>query len=314
MSTYSQNAGVEELTLKFRPSEGVLRSPRSANSNDDVSCVVPGNVGVDVAHRRDERMVGGNKAEAAGLNLRTGSIYMIRNKVNGKKYVGQTIQRVIDRVRKHRSQGETNYCRVLKAAILKHGWDSFEWSVLEAGVPASQMDAREIAMIDEHESRVPSGYNLQGGGNARGEWSAESKELHKVAVQQWAGSLESRQRKSDIWNDVEFRDRSCEQRKSTQNTLENVQSRQRTWDAKRMQKLESIECPEQRAKFWQICRSQAKQGASRAIRRGAYERDPTKEFHARWGTEEEWKQWVKDGLTRRTSWMPFCKSQAHGQM
>lgn len=53
----------------------------------------------------------------------TGSIYLIINKLNNKKYVGQTIQGVEKRFSQHSSKSD---CPKLYNAIKKYGKDAFK--------------------------------------------------------------------------------------------------------------------------------------------------------------------------------------------
>ena len=95
-----------------------------------------------------------------------GWIYIIRNKVNGKCYIGQTIQKKPNNrwvQHKYRPHG------LLKPAFEKYGVDSFEFSTIceiqEGDSWRETLDAREIFEIKERNTLTPNGYNLQTGGN-----------------------------------------------------------------------------------------------------------------------------------------------------
>ena len=61
-----------------------------------------------------------------------GYIYMIRNKENGRVYVGKTMNRVKERVQRHfREALTTNNSNELAKEIRKYGIESFEFDVLE---------------------------------------------------------------------------------------------------------------------------------------------------------------------------------------
>jgi group I intron endonuclease len=93
-----------------------------------------------------------------------GTIYLIRNKLTGKKYVGQTRYSLSKRWRNHCHS--SSGCRVLKRAIAKYGVRSFEMSVLESQVPQEKLDERERHWIGKLRTKVPVGYNLLEGGNS----------------------------------------------------------------------------------------------------------------------------------------------------
>jgi group I intron endonuclease len=92
-----------------------------------------------------------------------GWIYLIKNKVNGKCYVGQTRQKKVEsRWAYHRNAHVTN-TSYLANAIRAHGWESFETAVI-CEIPNEELDDREILEIRERNTLAPNGYNLDGGG------------------------------------------------------------------------------------------------------------------------------------------------------
>src|ERR1700734_1091413 len=89
---------------------------------------------------------------------RTG-VYLIRNKVNDKKYVGSASRSFEQRWRLHRNQlnrGDHVICH-LQASWLKYGQDAFEFTVLEYCNP-EQCTQREQYWMD-HYDVFKSGYN-----------------------------------------------------------------------------------------------------------------------------------------------------------
>lgn len=98
-------------------------------------------------------------------------IYCYTNKVNGKKYVGQSI----DLARRRRKMCY-RFSSMFSHAIEKYGKDSFEYEVLEY-CDVSALDAREEFWIKELKTFPPSlgfGYNLTSGGGHQ-EISAETR-------------------------------------------------------------------------------------------------------------------------------------------
>lgn len=90
-------------------------------------------------------------------------IYCYTNKINGKKYVGQTCHTLEERA------GKDGCHYVIKNgafgnAIQKYGWDSFIPEVLEDGLSLEEANDREEYWIRELDTLVPNGYNLAGGG------------------------------------------------------------------------------------------------------------------------------------------------------
>lgn len=93
----------------------------------------------------------------------TGLIYSITCKVNGKRYVGQTIKKESERWREHIKESKTQSHRPLYRAINKYGPGMFTIRVLEDNIDYDNLSDREIYWIEQFDS-YNSGYNLTTGG------------------------------------------------------------------------------------------------------------------------------------------------------
>jgi group I intron endonuclease len=95
------------------------------------------------------------------------AVYKITNTINGKGYVGQTVNSIRDRFRTHCSPCSEGKCPALWAAIQNYGKDKFTVELLwsDPGCDAAVLDAKEIEMIAEHNTLAPNGYNLMDGGH-----------------------------------------------------------------------------------------------------------------------------------------------------
>lgn len=94
-------------------------------------------------------------------------IYKITNKINGKCYIGQSID-IHDRWIKHRSRpfqvNDNAYDTYLYRAIRKYGLDNFTFEVLEE-CSYEELNEREIYYIDFYNSHyTKNGYNMTFGG------------------------------------------------------------------------------------------------------------------------------------------------------
>ena len=87
-----------------------------------------------------------------------GIIYCYKNKVNGKCYVGQTVNPAL-RMIQHISASSS--CPAFHGAIEKYGIDNFEYSVLHTEKTKEEMDSLERVEIERHNSLVPFGYNIK---------------------------------------------------------------------------------------------------------------------------------------------------------
>ncbi len=91
------------------------------------------------------------------------TIYMHKNKINNKVYIGQTIQKP----EKRWKNGKTyKTCSYFHAAIQKYGWDNFEHIILEQDeMTSEEANEREQYYINLYDALNPKkGYNLVPGG------------------------------------------------------------------------------------------------------------------------------------------------------
>lgn len=89
------------------------------------------------------------------------------NKINNKKYVGITSQKVENRWSNGKGYQENTYFR---NAVDKYGWDSFEHLILFTGLNKDKANNYEILLIELFQSNNrDKGYNLtSGGGGIKG--------------------------------------------------------------------------------------------------------------------------------------------------
>jgi len=106
-----------------------------------------------------------------------GYIYMLKNKKNGKIYIGQTIRSIERRFKEH--QYKKSGCIAIYKAIQKHGWYTFEKDYYEC--PDEDLDFDEELLVREMGTLAPNGYNLREGGGSRGKHSEESKQKNREA-------------------------------------------------------------------------------------------------------------------------------------
>jgi group I intron endonuclease len=114
----------------------------------------------------------------------TGIIYCYTNKINGKKYIGQTINTMAIRAKSDGSGYSTKH--KFGRAIAKYGWDNFEGEVLEsvetdACSLKEQLDTLECFYISKFDT-YKNGYNSTPGGSGKGKFvSVETRERIRQA-------------------------------------------------------------------------------------------------------------------------------------
>lgn len=88
--------------------------------------------------------------------MKYGIIYKITNKVNGKVYIGKTVQTFKQRVKAHKYKS----CRAFNNAIKSYGWDSFEKEEFISALDEKYLASLEEQAIKFHNCLAPNGYNL----------------------------------------------------------------------------------------------------------------------------------------------------------
>ena len=83
-----------------------------------------------------------------------GKIYIVTNKINGKQYVGQTVQ-----------NDQKGHGILIRKSYKKYGYDNFDYEILVDGVDDfDALNQLEIKYIEEKNTLYPNGYNLERGG------------------------------------------------------------------------------------------------------------------------------------------------------
>jgi len=100
-------------------------------------------------------------------------VYCLTNKVNGKKYVGQTT----NYSRRMSGHQKKTSCIAVWRAIQKYGWENFDKEVL-VETDKENVDELERHLIKEHKTRIPNGYNIRAGGEANNAMHPSS--VHKM--------------------------------------------------------------------------------------------------------------------------------------
>lgn len=101
--------------------------------------------------------------QAIPSTLNFSGIYILRNTITGKHYIGQA-KCIANRLREHlrKRNGKTsNPFSLLYRSARKHGWGAFEWSVLERVEDIQNIDEKEKFWIEKLRACDRSiGYNL----------------------------------------------------------------------------------------------------------------------------------------------------------
>ncbi len=95
-------------------------------------------------------------------------IYKVTNKKNGKLYIGQTTQSLVERWWQHCHRSPSQKSRsCLYSAIKKYGEDSFVVEQIDMAESLEELNFKEIIYIKALNTLSPNGYNMHLGGDAR---------------------------------------------------------------------------------------------------------------------------------------------------
>lgn len=108
-------------------------------------------------------------------------LYRITNLINGKIYIGQSVD-TVSRWRAHRRDAAQDHPNsLISRAIKKYGNNSFEFEVIATCKTWDDANDIETLLVSQYNSRIPNGYNISFGGiNApkSEEWIQKMKDWH----------------------------------------------------------------------------------------------------------------------------------------
>jgi len=93
----------------------------------------------------------------------TSNIYLITNKINDKKYIGQSIN-IEERWYRHRADYQRIQDKYLYRAMRKYDLENFKFEVLETEIPIDCIAEHEKFWIIKLNTKAPNGYNMTDGG------------------------------------------------------------------------------------------------------------------------------------------------------
>lgn len=96
-------------------------------------------------------------------------IYKITNKLNGKMYIGQTVQKLTDRWSDHSRPciGRHKNGSAIAYAIQKYGKDNFILEQIDTAESLEELNTKEVTYIKALNTLAPNGYNLELGGESK---------------------------------------------------------------------------------------------------------------------------------------------------
>ena len=120
-------------------------------------------------------------------NTRLGIVYLVRNKINDKVYVGQSVKPLSIRWTQHVSDAKHNVgCKLIARAIRKYKREAFEVSVLGMQTVGPELDLLEkVWIIKLRATDLRFGYNRTAGGTGCSAVEEVRAKISKAAKAQW---------------------------------------------------------------------------------------------------------------------------------
>lgn len=110
-------------------------------------------------------------------------VYLITNRVNGKRYVGITCRGYRERFKEHIHEALNGSKTILHNAIRKYGINNFDLMLLESNVPDELIGGREQHYIALYNTFYASGigYNMTEGGGGMAGYKHTEDTKHKIS-------------------------------------------------------------------------------------------------------------------------------------
>ncbi len=109
-----------------------------------------------------------------------GCVYQVRNKVNGKQYIGRTTKTMKCRKATHQQDAKGGSDLYFHRALRKYGFGAFEWKVLFDNIGEEDLDSVEVMMIRMKRTKAPNGYNMTDGGEGNAGWHPSKETIEKL--------------------------------------------------------------------------------------------------------------------------------------
>lgn len=140
---------------------------------------------------------------------KTGFVYKITNKINGKIYIGQTIRSI--RIRWNEHCKDKYHCKKLVKAISKYGKNNFKVDQIDKANSIEELNEKEIFWISVYKTTNRNiGYNIEIGGLNK--LINDKKNLIKrrhpsEVIKNWSEHLTGRKK----WSNVNYKKKKSEQ-------------------------------------------------------------------------------------------------------
>lgn len=102
-------------------------------------------------------------------------IYKLQLREDGRIYIGQTVQDIKVRIRKHIRENRTHF----ELAVTKYGIDAFDLEIIDTATTKEELDEKEKFWIKHYDCMYPKGFNMCEGGSTNSGYK-HSEEMKKL--------------------------------------------------------------------------------------------------------------------------------------
>lgn len=110
-------------------------------------------------------------------------IYLAKNKIDGKVYIGKTTKTLEERMIQHLTSNKSYFHKSLR----KYGKENFIWTILEQCYSEEELNEKEIWYIKHYDSVGKKGYNLTYGGEGGTPSDETKKKISETCKQNGVG-------------------------------------------------------------------------------------------------------------------------------
>jgi group I intron endonuclease len=129
-----------------------------------------------------------------------GCVYCATNKINGKQYIGKTIQTFKQRKRGHIHDMKKGSQVIFHRALRKYGTNNFKWTILFKDDEDKLLLKAEKHFIKKYNTLSPYGYNMTTGGETFIACETSRRKSRKSTNKMWANK-EYRKKQLATWQD-----------------------------------------------------------------------------------------------------------------
>lgn len=229
-----------------------------------------------------------------------GCIYIIRNTVNNKVYIGQTSQTMAERWQEHKYNAKAGKRgQPIYLAMRKYGIENFYIEELHANQDGESLGELEIKYIAQFNSIAPNGYNvLAGGSKFIGDHPMHRPEIRQMFSERFKGDKNPAKR-PDVKEKI--RQNALGKKASDETRKKMSENNGRYWAGKNLSQ-------ETRTKISQNHGCRGKFGGLNPNSKGVQRLDKdTLEVLEEYDSMRTAGKWVKENINPKASWTNISK-------